>query len=246
MTSLCLNCGAEFAVGIQAACRDCRLTTDVAGEPSLPDLEDGPDEMLFDLSLWLPEERVALGLTLDERGIPWRWEPGPELVVREADEAVVEELLDEEESGEGDWEELSAEEMDDLEADMEADLEADLEIDSDSDEDDDEDDEEDDGGEDDLDDEGDDGGDDAAAAMGDLFDAADRLMHNAANVEALVDVDRVATLVSESKPPYGVERTTWQQVGTMADAVLAASDEEDEAAVAETAKSLRDFLRTYV
>lgn len=226
---LCANCGAEYAVGLQAACRDCRLASDATVEPSLPDLEDGPDEMLFDLSLWPPEERVALGLTLDERDIPWRWEPGPDLVVREVDQAVVEELLDEEEAGDEDWEELSEEEMDDVEADMEADLEADLAIDDDEE---DEDDEE--------------GGDEAAAAMGGLFDAADRLMHNPANVEALVDVDRLATVVAESAPPYGVEEKTWEQVSTLADAVLTASDDEDEDAVASSSRALRDFLRTFV
>lgn len=232
--SICANCGADYAVGLQAACRDCRLASFPESPPTLADLEDGPDEMLFDLSLWPPEERVALGLTLDERGIPWRWEPGPDLVVRESDQAVVEELLDEEEGDEGDWEELTDDEMDDLEAD----LDADLEIDGDS-----EDDEagggEEDGGE-------EDGGEEAAGAMGGLFDAADRLMHNPANVEALVDVDRLATVVADFRPPYGVEAKTWEQVGQLADAVLAASDEDDEDMVAAASKSLRDFLRSLV
>ena len=220
--ALCANCGAEWAAGLQAACRDCRLASDTTAEPSLPDLDDGPDEMLFDLSLWPAEERVALGLSLDEREIPWRWEPGPDLVVRESDQAVVEELLDEEEGGDDDWEELSDEDADDLEAD--------LELDGDEEE-----------------DEGDeDGGEEAAAAMGGLFDAADRLMRNPANVEALVDVDHLATVVAESAPPYGVEQKTWEQVSTLADAVLTASDDEDEGGVAESSRALRDFLRTFV
>jgi len=232
--ALCLNCGAEYAAGLQAACRDCRLATDPTSAPSLPDLEDGPDELLFDLTLWPAEERVSLGLTLDERGVPWRWEPGPELAVRESDQAAVEELLDEEEAGEDDWEELSDEEMDALEADLEID-----------------DDEggargEEDGGEEDGGEDEEDGGEEAAAAMGDLFDAADRLMRNPANVEALVDVDRAATVVAERKPPYGIEPPTWDQVGALADAVLAASDEEDEDAVAAASKSLRDYLRPFV
>jgi len=228
--TLCANCGAEYAAGLQAACRDCRLASDPTVQPSLPDLEDGPDEMLFDLSLWPAEERVALGLTLDERDIPWRWEPGPDLVVREVDQAVVEELLDEEEASDEDWEELSEAEMDHLEADMEADLEADLAIDDDG-----------------VEDAGpQDGGEEAAEAMGGLFDAADRLMHHPANVEALVEVDRLATVVAESAPPYGVEDKTWQQVGALADAVLTASDDEDDEAVAESSRALRDFLRTFV
>ena len=225
--SLCANCGADYAAGLQAACRDCRLASDLTSEPSLPDLEDGPDEMLFDLSLWPAEERVALSLTLDDRGIPWRWEPGPDLVVRESDQAAVEELLDEEEGTDEDWEELSDEEIDGLEADMEADLDADLEIDADESED-------------------EQGGEDTSAAMGDLFDASDRLMRNPGNVEALVDIDRLATLVAENRPPYGIDKKTWEQLSGLADAVLAASDEEDEEAVSTASRSLRDFLRPYV
>lgn len=233
--TLCANCGSEYAAGLQAACRDCRLASDPASPPSLPDLEDGPDEMLFDLSLWPAEERVALGLTLDERGIPWRWEPGPDLVVRESDQVVVEELLDEEEGDDEDWEDVSEADRD------ESDLDADLAIDADDEVADGED-----GDEPEDDDEPEDGGEEAAGAMGGLFDAADRLMHNPANVEALVDVDRLASLVADSLPPYGIEPKTWEQVGVLADAVLAASDEEDVDAVAAASKSLRDFLRTYV
>jgi hypothetical protein len=121
--------------------------------------------------------------------------------------------------------------MDELEADMDADLEADLAIDDAAET---------------AGAELEDGGEEAAEAMGGLFDAADRLLHNPANVEALVDVDRLATVVAESAPPYGVEVKTWEQVGNLADAVLAASDDEDEGAVAESSRALRDFLRTFV
>ena len=108
---VCSYCGAEFTAGINAACRDCRLAPESAEVPSLPPSDEGPDELLFELETWPAEDRVGLGVALTDRGISWRWEPGPVLVVREFDEAVVEELLDQAEGGD-DWEDLEGEEAD--------------------------------------------------------------------------------------------------------------------------------------
>jgi hypothetical protein len=94
---------------VNAACRECRLAPDERGKPSLPDDDEGPDEVGFDLSEWPAEDRVSLGVTLSGDDVPFRWEAGPMLVVREFDEAVVEDLLDsmagEEEGGWQDVEE---------------------------------------------------------------------------------------------------------------------------------------------
>jgi hypothetical protein len=73
--------------------------------------DEGPDELLFDLDSWPAQDRVALGVALNDRGVLWRWEPGPVLVVREFDESVVEEMLDATEGGD-DWEDLEGEESD--------------------------------------------------------------------------------------------------------------------------------------
>lgn len=92
--TLCPHCGADFTAGVNAACRDCRLAPDPASEPTLPPSEEGEDELAFEMGTWAPAERVAVAVALDDEGIPWRWEAGPLLVVRELDEAVVEALLD--------------------------------------------------------------------------------------------------------------------------------------------------------
>lgn len=112
VVTLCSHCGAVVAEGVRAACGECRLAPDAAAPPSLPASEDGPAEMTFDLSEWLANDRVALGVTLDSQEVPWRWEPGPTLVVRQFDEAVVEEQLDQEAADEGGWEDIEGEEDD--------------------------------------------------------------------------------------------------------------------------------------
>jgi hypothetical protein len=109
--SVCAHCGADYAAGVNAACRDCRLAPRATSAPTLPASDEGPDEVLFDLDSWPAQDRVALGVALNERGVPWRWESGPVLVVREFDEAVAEELLDATEGGD-DWEDLEGEESD--------------------------------------------------------------------------------------------------------------------------------------
>lgn len=201
---LCRHCGAEYAAGVHAACRDCRLSPDLETEWSLMPQGEGPEELEFDVATWPAGERVALALDLDERGVPWRWEPGLVLVVRAEDEAVVEEVFQQQPE-----EDEAAEEFDALEGD-----------------------------------EADDG--EAQAAMGDLFDAADRLLHNPTNIEALTDVDRLVSVVDQSAPPFGIEVTTWEEIGRLAGAVVDGADAEDEDAVAAAARGLRDFLRQYV
>lgn len=199
---VCRHCGAVVEAGVNAACRDCRLSPDLGAVPSLPATDDGAggDEVDFDLADWPAEERVALAVMLHERAVPWRWEPGPLLVVREFDEAVVEELLDEDDEGATAWEDLEGDEADE----------------------------------------------EAQSAMGDLFDAGDRLMHNPANVELVALVDRLATVVDQSPPPFGLDAGTWEEIARLATAVAVAGDDLDEEGVAAAARSLRDYLREYV
>ena len=110
---LCSQCGAAFAPGVQAACRECRLAPDERAVPSLPDDDEGPDEVGFDLADWPAEDRVSIGVSLDGDGIPWRWEEGPMLVVRESDEDAVEELLDRlADEEEGGWQDVGDDEED--------------------------------------------------------------------------------------------------------------------------------------
>lgn len=203
--AVCSHCGADAAPG-NAACRDCRLAPgEPPAAPSLPDDEQGEPEVAFELDDWPAADRVALGVALNREGIPWRWEPGPVLVVRELDEAVVEELLDEAEGGGAEWEERDGEGAEGEEADEAA-----------------------------------------QSAMGDLFLAADRLVHAPWNAELVAEVDRLGEAVEESAPPFGVEPEVWDHIASLADAVVDAADEGNDEAVEDAARSLRDYLRRYV
>jgi hypothetical protein len=111
--TVCSHCGAEYTAGVNVACRECRLALEPTAAAALPPSDTGPDELLFELDSWPAEERVALGVQLTERDVPWRWEPGPVLVVREFDEAVVEDVLDDAEGGD-EWEDVGGEEADEV------------------------------------------------------------------------------------------------------------------------------------
>jgi hypothetical protein len=111
--TVCAHCGAEYTAGVNVACRDCKLALEPTATATLPMSDVGPDELLFELDSWPAEQRVALGVQLTERDVPWRWEPGPVLVVREFDEALVEEVLDDAEGGD-DWEDMEGEEADEV------------------------------------------------------------------------------------------------------------------------------------
>ncbi|HEX2023851.1 MAG TPA: hypothetical protein VHF00_04050 [Acidimicrobiales bacterium] len=87
----------------------------------------------------------------------------------------------------------------------------------------------------------------AQAAMGDLFVAADRLMHEPGDDLVAAELGAAAALVDDSPPPYGIDPEMWERVRELAAAVLADLDEgADEEAVARDARVLRDVLRPWV
>lgn len=100
--TLCSHCGAEFAAGINAACRDCGLAPDLDTPPSLPAGGEEP-EVALDVSEWPADQRVAFTGALRGESVPWRWEPGPALMVRSFDEAVVDGLLEDEGIDDEEW-----------------------------------------------------------------------------------------------------------------------------------------------
>src|SRR5436190_16135086 len=107
---LCSHCGAVFVPGVNAACRDCGLAPDLQTPPTLPPSDgDAPSDevIVFDVSGWTAERRVAFGGTLRGESVPWRWEEGPVLVVRTFDEAVVEGLLADLEIDGEEWEDTT-------------------------------------------------------------------------------------------------------------------------------------------
>jgi hypothetical protein len=196
----------------------CRDCKMALTEPSpVADTETDADEVVYELDDWPVGARVQVTSTLIERGIACRWEPGLTLVVAVADEEATESVLDDVEDAGLD------EEWDEDEGGLpvEAELEGD---------------------------EGDEVDDDIAqAAMGDLFVAADRLMHEPADDLVAAELGAAAALVDDSPPPYGIDPELWERVRELAAAVLADLDEgADEDAVARDARVLRDVLRPWV
>jgi hypothetical protein len=92
MTVCCPFCGAEYAP-TNARCHDCQLGLDPLPPATLPDEED--EELVYELADWPVHARVRLSSTLIERQIPYRWEPGPDLIVRDLDGDGVDALIDE-------------------------------------------------------------------------------------------------------------------------------------------------------
>ena len=206
--TLCPHCGADYTAGVNAACRECRLAPDPAAEPTLPPSEDPEEEVAFELATWAAGERVAVGIALDEEDVPWRWEAGGLLVVREFDEAVVESMLVDlaEEDGAGDdegWAATAAEGGDDL-------------------------------------------AEQAQTAMGDIFVVADRLIRAPEDGELILELARLASVVEDSRPPFGIDRRMWEEIATRSWAITAAAEQSDDDTVSDGARDLRDYLREYV
>lgn len=197
MALCCRFCGAEHS-GVNARCPDCGL----APEASVPTLAPGrpEEEVVYEVADWPAHARVVLGTTLSDRGIPWRWDRGLELVVRETDDEAVEELLDE----------LEDEALEEIDPETEAAEE------------------------------------DAHEAMGDLFVAADRLMHEPWDESAAEDLLDAAGVVEASVPPYGMAAETWVRIQEMAKTVRTDLDTAGEEVVAQDARALREVLRRYV
>jgi hypothetical protein len=211
----CPWCGAEYGVAA-TKCWDCKLAL---GEPPAATLpETTPDEEVgFELDEWSAADRGGLAASLGGRGIDYRWEPGLVLVVRADDEAQVDSLLDDLESGDDDergerrrgWDESAAGD-DDEDGDEES-------------------------------------GERAQAAMADLFVAADRLMHGPGDDRVADDLIAATAVVSASVPPYGFEPVAWLQIRELAAGVVDVLQAEgaDETVMLE-ARSLREALRPYV
>jgi hypothetical protein len=185
--------------------------------PPAADAEADVDEVVYELDDWPVGARVQVTSTLIERGIGCRWEPGLTLVVAAVDEEATEDVLDDVEDAE------IADEWEEVDGGLP--VEAELEVDY-----------------------GDEVDDDVAqAAMGDLFVAADRLMHEPTDDLVAAELGAAAALVDDSPPPYGIDPEMWERVRELAAAVLADLDEgADEDAVARDARVLRDVLRPWV
>jgi hypothetical protein len=209
---LCQHCGADLihhallpvdARGTVHRCPDCGLNPDDGGAWHRP--FDPDDEILYNLDDWEPGNRIGLTLALCDADVPFRWSPGPVLVVREEGQAVVEAFLDELEA----------------ESDATAPEEAGWEEDGST-------------------------GEEGAAALGDLFETADRLLRRPWEIASLAQMEELVGVVNESEPPFGIEPGVWEAIESGAAAVVAAGHLDDEEGVQDAARRLRALLREYV
>jgi hypothetical protein len=231
----------------------------------MEDLDSTTEDTVYELDEWTERARTVLRERLETLGVPHRWEDGTTLLIATPDEAWVERVMDQVEDDLSlaldpdvaqvaydltDWdalgrerlfdaledeavpygvdgEELFVHEIDEQRVDElidsivrpEGELPAD----------------------------GDDGV-PGSETMGQLFVAADRLVHDPLDHEgtlALIDALRQA---GSAPPPYGMDKVWWDAVLARADALVALRDtpEPDEGALVEAATELRDGLRPYV
>jgi hypothetical protein len=84
--------------------------------------------------------------------------------------------------------------------------------------------------------------------MGELFVAADRLVHDPEDDEGRLLLIAGAERALASGPPYGMDKAWWEATATQSDALveLLAAERPDFDAAIEAATALRDRLRPYV
>src|SRR3954468_10352424 len=90
-------------------------------------------------------------------------------------------------------------------------------------------------------------GEDTFAALGDLFDAADRLFHTPTGTVAANDLRSAGAIVRGSSPPYGFSPVLWENAGELAtkveDTIDGGGSNDDIRAAAE---ALRDVLHEHI
>jgi hypothetical protein len=93
----------------------------------------------------------------------------------------------------------------------------------------------------------DDGAGEAAEVLGDLFVAADRLMHAPADARLAADAADVAGVVVGLGTPYGFAPREWERVVGLAGALREAiEDAPDDEEIAVAARDVRELLRRFV
>lgn len=271
-TRWCPSCRAEYVAGV-GVCADCDVGL-VDDAPLPPVADAGAEQLAYELAEWSAESRVLLERLLTGHGVVHAWE-ATTLVVRTDDEARADALIDQVEASdapaldpdlaqvvfemEGLGEEQRAQvadsltslgiahgwdDVDDLVV-YERDDERVEQIldgieypDALS-----------------LDVEGDDaggldeaGGLEAQDALGGLFIAADRLMHDARDHQGVLSVVDAATAVETLALPYGFAAAAWRSVVEQAVVLRTAIEDDttDDDTIREQARSLRLALRQYV
>ena len=85
--------------------------------------------------------------------------------------------------------------------------------------------------------------------LSDIFEACDRLVHDARNADAILELVQGADRIEELSVPFGFDRAGWQaligQIGALRE-LLEAYGELDVDTATEQARVLRDALRSLV
>ena len=184
-------------------------------------LADGDPAVEYEFEDWDAEERAATADMLTARIVPFRWEPGLILAVAAHREAEADAVLDELEAADDAISDQAIADdafpaVDDADGGFAGGEE--------------------DGG----------GGEDAFAALGRLFDAADRLFHTPTGTTAANDLRESGVVVRGSAPPYGFDPQLWRTAGEVAGQVEALLIEGSNEDIAARARALRDVLAPHV
>jgi hypothetical protein len=90
-------------------------------------------------------------------------------------------------------------------------------------------------------------GEDAFTALGDLFDAADRLAHTPTGTVAASDLRAASAIVRSSEPPFGFSPELWRKAGELASSIERQLDEGgSDQDVRSGAEALRDAVREHI
>jgi hypothetical protein len=229
----------------------------------LEGLDRTTEETVYELDEWTDRGRTMLRERLETLGAPHRWEDGTSLVIAAPDEAWVERIMDQVEDDMSlvldpeleqvaydltDWDALGRERLFDALEEQAVPYGVDgeelfvHEIDEQR-----------------VDDmidallrpDGDPGADvdDAAPeVMGELFVAADRLVHAPLDPEGTLMLIAAIRRAGAAPAPYGMDKVWWDGVLGRADALMVLRDAStaDDDVVVEAARELRDALRPYV
>ena len=88
--------------------------------------------------------------------------------------------------------------------------------------------------------------DEPSEVMGNLFEAADRLLHDTRDVDASASLIALADNLDPEEPPFGVDPAVWERVVDTADDLADGIAEEDDEIINSSAGQLRGLLRPLV
>jgi hypothetical protein len=89
-------------------------------------------------------------------------------------------------------------------------------------------------------------GEDTFKALGDLFDAADRLFHTPTGTTAANDLREAGATVRSASPPFGFDPQLWRTAGELTTQVETALSEGSNDEISEHAQRLRDTLAPHI